>query len=135
MKIKAQIFLYFVIGLVICSCGKWIIPDAIKNNKPLLIEVMPHGDAWTNPKDFYKAEVVKKGEEYEFVVTRSNGVTIYNLPPNKLNLLSQFEGNLKDLTASLKYIEITISSENQKKSFQVNTDIVSDFIGGLKKKY
>ena len=118
-----------------CSSTGSIISSAINNGQPLSIRAEKHGDAWTDPLDFYVADVKKNGEAYELHVTKGSEMGIYKLPSNKLSLLSQMENSLKDLhyLDQLSYHLITIRSGKRKKSYKINTDIMKDFIGGLKK--
>jgi hypothetical protein len=112
-----------------------IISNAVKKSTEVTIRVENHNDAWTDPTHTYTATVKKNGELYELQVNDQTTYTVYKLPANKLELLCEMENSFKDLRpkTALSYCNITIETGKQKRVYRINTDIVHDFITGLKK--
>lgn len=111
-----------------------IISNAVKKSTEVTIRVENHGDGLTDPTHTYTATVKKNGELYELQVSRQTTYTVYKLPANKLELLCEMENSFKDLHAQTarSYYQITIQTNQQKRVYRINTDIVQDFISGLK---
>lgn len=85
----------------------------------------------------YSAEVKKSGTEYEFHVIKNDTRSIYQLPPNKLGLLYSLEEGLKDIKVQnslAQHYKVVIRASSSKKIYKINTDLIANFIGGLKKK-
>lgn len=112
-----------------------IITRAVKNSEEATIQVENKGDAPNNPANTYTTTLKKNGELYELHVVQQTKTTVYKLPANKLELLCEMENSFKDLHAKTPhaYYKVTIQSAKQKRVFLINTDIVHDFITGLKK--
>ncbi len=125
-------FYIFLIFLFSCTS----IQEAIITGKPVVVSVEHHGDAWTDPTTFYTTEIKKSGEDYEFHVTKNDTLTIYKLPPNKLTLFYGMEEGFKDLNSntSLSYYRIIVSAGASKRNYKINTDLIANFIKGLKRK-
>ena len=129
MRYLISVTLFFFLA----SCAtRSIIPGAIANGDPIKIKVESKGPVVS----FYDVMVQKNGEEYELTHQENQTSSIYKLPANKIELLSEMEAWLKDLgyITKARYFEITIVSGTKKKMYRVNTDIVHDFLTGLKKK-
>lgn len=124
---------FILVFIFLPSClTKSIIPTAIGNGARISIKVQSLGGIGSS---FYEVNIEKKGEEYELVHLENNISTAYKVPANKLELLSEMEMNLKALNKLReKYFCLTISSDKKSKSYNINTDIMHDFISGLKKK-
>lgn len=119
--------------LFLTSCAtRGIIPDAISKGETISINVETKGDTYVS---FYELVIQKNGEEYELMQLEHYNTITYKLPSNKLELLSEMEPNFKGLNSlGNKYFVVTISTALNKKIYKINTDVVHDFITGLKKK-
>lgn len=85
----------------------------------------------------YTTEVKKNGTEYEFHVVKNGTRSIYPLTPNKLILLYSLEEGLKDIKVKdplVQHYKVIIKAASSKRIYKINTDLVANFIGGLKKK-
>jgi len=131
-----KLFPFILIGIGVSflfSCTS--IQQAIIQGKPVAIRIERHGDAWTDPSQFYVCEVKRNGGEHEFHVTKDSNTVIYLLPSAKLTLLYEMEMAFKDLHQwALSYYLVIVQSYKTKRSYRINTDIVANFITGLKKK-
>jgi hypothetical protein len=126
------IFITLLALLASCST-RAIIPGAIANGQQIKIKVESKGGALSS---FYDVLIQKAGEDYELTHQEANISVTYKLPSNKLELLKQMEFWLKDLRyiTEAKYYLMTITAGNKTSTYKINTDIMHDFITGLKKK-
>ena len=87
-------------------------------------------------EDIYTAEIKCNAGEYEFHVKRGPDVQVYYLPSNKLSLLYQMETAFKDIkrSNSHSYHHVTVIANKSKRTHEINTDLIANFITGLKKK-
>lgn len=127
-----------VLLLLICSsCSTvYIISSAINGGETISISIQKHQAGEKGTSESYNAYIKKNGEEYELHVAKKEELVIYKLPANKLNLLKEMENSfdqLKPLPNSTYYL-IKIQTNKRKSTYRINTDIIKDFIGGLKKK-
>ncbi len=127
-----------IILLLICSsCSTVsIISSAINSGESISISVQKHQAGEKSPSGPYYTHVIKNGDEFELHTAIKEELVIYKLPTNKLNLLKEMENSfdqLKPLPNSTYYL-IKIQTNKIKRSYRINTDIIKDFIGGLKKK-
>jgi hypothetical protein len=124
--------LFFIVGLFLFSCTS--IQQAVVLEKPVVFNVEQHGDAWTDPSQFYSAEIKRNGGEHELHVTKNSVTTIYKLPSNKLTLIYEMEMGFKDIKSNgPSYYKITTITDKTKRIYKVNTDLVSNLITGLSK--
>jgi len=123
----------FICIILFTSCiTKGVIPTAISKGEKINIRVENRGGAFT---PFYDVLIQKNENEYELIHIDNSITNIYKLPINKLNLLLQMEVSFLDLNKlGGKYCHVTISSSTSKRSYKINTDLVANFIKGLKKK-
>lgn len=129
-----------VVLFLLCLCSSCIatsiISSAINNGETIFISVQKNQAGEKSPSDPYYSHIIKNGDEYELHVAVKEELIIYKLPINKLNLLKEIENSfdqLKPLPNSTYYL-IKIQTNKRKRSYRINTDIIKDFIGGLKKK-
>ncbi len=126
--------LLIILVFIPISCTPSLLRNGLRNGDPITIRVENHGDTFTGRSQFYVSEIRKNGETFEMEVTKAETKVTYLLPPNKILLLSEIEVFLNDLNdVHLSYYLVIIQSNKKKNSYRINTDIVNDFITGLKK--
>lgn len=123
--------------LIFTSCNTTsIISSAINSGETISISVEKHQAGDKGPSDPYYTHVIKNGGEFELHVAVKDDLVIYKLPINKLNLLKEMENSfdqLKPLPNTTYYL-IKVHTNKRKSTYRINTDIIKDFIGGLKTK-
>jgi hypothetical protein len=121
----------YLIFLILSSCTS--IQQAVIQDKQVIIRVQHV--SYTYSPQFYSCEVKRNGGEREFHVTNDSTTTVYLLPSNKLTLLYEMEMGLKDIKATrFSEYKVIIQADKAKRSYRVNTDLIANFITGLKKK-
>jgi hypothetical protein len=128
---KKTTYLIFTFFLFSCSS----IQQAAIQHKRVWISVESVNETDNNPNFFYLAEIKQNLNEFEFQVEQNGVTTIYKLPSNKLTLLYEMEMGLKDIqTNNPIHQKIIINTNKTKRTYKVNTDLIANFITGLKKK-
>jgi hypothetical protein len=128
---KKTTYLIFTFFLFSCSS----IQQDVIQHKRVWISVESVNETDNNPNFFYLAEIKQNLNEFEFQVEQNGITTIYKLPSNKLTLLYEMEMGLKDIqTNNPIHQKIIINTNKTKRTYKVNTDLIANFITGLKKK-
>jgi hypothetical protein len=132
--IKTSLFI-LILFCISCQSSKGLVSEAIKNKQEVSIRVEKYEGTLTGPLEFYTLQVKKNTDAYELHVTKKELLSIYKLPANKLTLLSEMETFFDDLHNNMlsSYYQVIVQYNTKKRAFKINTDIVADFIGGLKK--
>ena len=127
-------WLPYIFFLSILSCTS--IQQAVVQRKPVSFIVENITNTLYGDVGIYTAEIRYKGGEYEFHVRRGPDTEIYFLPSNKLSLLYEMEIAFKDIKRSIdhRYTRVTVIANKSKRIHETNTDLIANFISGLKKK-
>jgi hypothetical protein len=129
-----KIPVYIIILLFLFSCTS--IQQAVVQRKPVSFKVENNTNRLNGNIEVYTAEIKYVGGEYEFHVRRGTDSEIYFLPSNKLSLLYGMEMAFKDIKRLVdhRYTRVTVTANKSKRIHEINTDLVANFISGLKKK-
>jgi hypothetical protein len=112
------------------------VQQAVILGKPVSFKVENISSTLDGTSAIYTAEIRGSGGVYEFHVRRGPDTEIYQLPSNKLTLLYEMEMGFKDIKRSVdhRYTRVTVNTHKSKRIYEINTDLIANFITGLKKK-
>lgn len=112
------------------------VQQAVILGKPVSFKVVSCLDTRYGAEDIYTAEVMRNAGEYELHVRRGPLTEVYYLPSNKLTILYQMEAGFKDIKGSYShsYHHVTVTANKSVRKYKINTDLIANFITGLKKK-